>query len=80
MKGGTTQVGKIYRKTPLAGFGARREMFVRVEDPSGPCMMGCGDDDCQEYANCYEVEASGKETGEVVYHVSECQLSPRDSL
>ena len=80
MSGGSTRAGKVYRKKVGAGFGPAPEVFVRVEDPSGPCMVGCPDDDCQEYANCYGVDASGRETGDVVYHVSECQLAPRTSL
>jgi hypothetical protein len=74
MKGGTTREGGVYWKRAGAGFGLPR-MRVRVEDGGMPCNI-CGDMRCIEYANAYEVDAAGRETGRAAYHVSECDLEP----
>lgn len=76
MKGGTTRAGEIYFKRAGAGF-VLESGRVRVHDRGGPCMMGCGDDDCVEWDTCEEVDAEGRATGGLAYHVSECQLDER---
>ena len=36
------------------------------------CILGCGDDDCREWANV-EI-ASGPHKGECLCHISECEM------
>ena len=60
-----------------AGFGASKGIWgVIIDWPSNsqasqhddPCLLQCGDSDCREWA---DVEL---ESGNMAYHVSECQM------
>ena len=62
--------GKAYEGTCI-----KNEDDEWVYNPNGesdPCMMGCGDSDCREWANLEVV--GGDFDGEFLYHVSECQM------
>lgn len=71
--------GEVVRREPGSGFvGSADPQLIRV--PSGndykeeadPCMMGCGDPECREWANLEIVE--GPHTGQFIFHISECQM------
>jgi hypothetical protein len=72
--------GEIVWRAPYSGFCASGEpALLRV--PTGdayvaeadPCMLGCGDVACREWANLEIV--SGPTAGHFMYHISECELS-----
>lgn len=60
---------------PGAGFGASRGEWATIIDWMSnynndmPCCLGCGDDDCLEWA---DLEADDGER--MFYHVSECEM------
>jgi hypothetical protein len=71
--------GEIVRRSPGSGFcGSTEPELVRVPagdayiDEAAPCMMGCGDPKCREWANLEVV--SGEHAGGWMYHISECEL------
>lgn len=77
--------GEVVRRIPGSGFlGAEDPKYVRVptephyEDEMAPCIMGCGDDDCREWANLEVV--GGKWDGQCLCHISECQMEDDDRL
>jgi hypothetical protein len=72
--------GEIVRRAPGSGFcGSAEPELIRVPtgatyvDEADPCMMGCGDDECREWANVEIV--SGEHAGHFMYHISECQMA-----
>jgi len=71
--------GEIVRRSPGSGFvGSSEPQLVKVPggdtytDEADPCMMGCGDQECREWANLEIM--SGAHTGEFMFHISECQM------
>ena len=54
--------------------------FLPEENLGGeatPCLLGCGDPYCREWANLEIV--SGPHKGEFMYHISECQMEDHDA-
>lgn len=71
--------GAIVRRHAGSGFvGSTKPELVKVPegtayaDEASPCMMGCGDSGCREWANLEIV--GGPHSGEFMFHISECQL------
>lgn len=76
--------GEIARRSPGSGFcGSTEPELVRVPagdayiDEAAPCMMGCSDPECREWANLEIV--SGEHVGHFMYHISECDLDDAGS-
>lgn len=75
--------GEVVRRLPGSGFvGSADPQMVRIPsghdfvDQADPCMMGCGDPECREWANLEIVE--GPHTGQFIYHISECEMVDSD--
>jgi len=70
--------GEIVCRSPGSGFvGSAEPHQVKVPDGpaydgADPCMLGCGDSGCREWANLEIV--GGPHSGEFMFHISECQL------
>lgn len=67
--------GDTVRRSPGSGFlGAAEPSLLRISEGElpDPCILGCGDPDCQEWANLEILEGEFK--GEFLYHISECCL------
>ena len=79
--------GNIVRKRPGAGFLGMAGLRWQIQgDPEAApeseingmawCPMQCGDDDCFEWHDLWEIDADGKPTGAVACHVCDCELTP----
>jgi len=71
--------GDIVRRKPGSGFlgsadpeRIRIPSDVSIEDETIPCMLDCGDRECQEWANLEVVEGEFKDSR--LYHISECEM------
>lgn len=71
--------GEIVRRKPGSGFTGDADpewVMVPLEpaysEEADPCILGCGDPDCREWANL-EI-TSGQFKGQTIYHISECEL------
>jgi hypothetical protein len=72
---------EIVRRRPGSCFlGAAEPALVRLTGPEDgelhesdqPCMLGCGDDECVEWANVQVV--GGEHSGKWLCHLSECEM------
>lgn len=45
---------------------------VNEDGEAEHCMLGCGDENCREWANLKVVH--GPSAGQFLYHISECQM------
>jgi hypothetical protein len=75
--------GEVVRREPGSGFVASSDpQMIRVpsghdySDQADPCMMGCSDPECREWANLEIVE--GPHAGQFIYHISECEMLDAD--
>ncbi len=73
-------IGDRFSKRPFAGFVAEAVSLCEIPDYEenrewAPCMAGCGNDDCREFATCLVLNPDGSLDG-YLYHVSECQMEP----
>lgn len=60
--------GDLVWKLPNAGFVGLPGNVVLSGEPE-PCILECGDDECQEWPNAWSEEHGG-----FAYHVSECEV------
>lgn len=60
--------GDVVIKRPNAGFIGEPMVITIFDHGCAPCILGCGDDDCNEWYTSYGPE------GEVICHVSECEM------
>ena len=74
--------GDLVRRKAGSGFLANSEpTLVRIpvdadpEEETGPCLLGCGDPECQEWANLEVIEDGYAPVRDpYLYHISECQM------
>lgn len=73
------QPGEIVKRQAGSGFiGSNEPEFIQVpevpeyNEEADPCMMGCGDTHCREWANLRI--AHGLYKGEFIYHIAECEM------
>lgn len=74
------EIGDRFSKKPFAGFIAEAVPLCVIPDYDenrewAPCMAGCDDEDCREFATCEVLNHDGSLDG-YIYHVSECQMDP----
>ncbi len=82
------QAGDIIYKQPWAGFVGQGNLgVIQDENPDDhiPCMLGCGDENCVEWANVHLLPGNNLEEAKealerkeflgAAYHVSECQMA-----
>jgi len=63
--------GKAYEPNCIKGPSGEWQLNEGGE--AVPCMMGCGDEGCREWANLEIV--NGPHKGEFMSHISECEMS-----
>jgi|GEM_PF-5445493 hypothetical protein len=67
--------GDLVRLTGRAGFGGGPGLWRIAPDGFIDwCPLDCTDPECVEWFTLWEVDADGRETGRVAYHVSECEM------
>lgn len=70
--------GDVVWKRSGAGFSGTAGLgVIPVGSEPEPCLMGCGDPDCQEWPDLWAIGAGGSATGENWCHVSECEMLDR---
>lgn len=70
--------GDVVLKRACAGFSGNEGLGVIPEGSEPfPCILDCGDDDCQEWPDLWACDESGKPTGDSWCHVSECEMQDK---
>ena len=64
--------GKAYEYDMAVGPDGNFLLEENIGGEATPCLMGCGDPYCREWANLEVV--SGDFAGQIMYHISECQM------
>ena len=68
--------GRAYEYDMVVGPDGNFTLQINEGGEATPCLMGCGDTYCREWANLEIM--NGPHKGDFMYHISECQMEDND--